>query len=242
MKDLPIRTNHSGGGRRWHTLSKDPDDFTEAMNAHGGVLVRTRVESTEWVTEETKTASMGLGLVFVERCQVGQRWSISVVEPDPDEGTTGHILLQRERALVGSLTLAEQEGGLLRGQKFRWYSADEPMPRPTDSQVLAVVEGRPAKSDADALREQVADLRVQLMREKAADDLKRQVVLALAQRDYLLGPEAADERSAWSAAVADDDPKHLRKNLLHWVTVNADEIGLVDIDGLVDELMPGGEG
>ncbi len=232
MDALPIRTNHSPQGTRWHSLSRDSLDFTEGMNAHGGVLVRTCVEFAEYPSESIKPAS--LSLVFVSGCQVGQRWSIQIVEEDPAEGVKGCIMLQRETALVGSLTLAEQDGDLLRGRKFRWYSADEFMPEPTDTQVRHLAKNICPPSDADALRNDLERARETIAQLRG---FGRDLIRARLQRDYLLPSDAS-----WSSALAHDG-RHRSAIVAELMEIGEQHIEFVGIDTeeleeIVAEMVP----
>jgi hypothetical protein len=62
---------------------------------------------------------------------------------------------------------------------FRWFCADDPMPRPTDEQVRAYVDGLPPPSEADSLRRELDKMC------ERCDATDEQIGVVRAQRDEM---------------------------------------------------------
>jgi hypothetical protein len=172
--EFPI-TQGSHVGCRWHDIeyNKSNDDRVEAMNLHGGrVLVRTTQRDQEPATDEgTYSISTSTSMIHLNDAMVVKRWAPHVREPyfDEDEGrdVPGVIVLSIEYSLAPPTWthLRSKDTDLLRREHgterstFRWFNADESMPRPTDEQVRAYVEGLPPPNEADSLRRELDKMR-----------------------------------------------------------------------------------
>lgn len=184
--------------RRWHQIeSTNSDDVTEAMNIPGGVLIRSTRKHHEWLTEETATAAMSCSIAHVEGLAVAQRWTVELVDADPDEDCEAFIGLSREVFLTTPLMVFEDsrrglviEASAGRPARFRMYSADEDMPALPDEIVRAVAENRRPPTEIEALRSEIDWLKVELAETQGVADYY------LAQRDHLLGDLTWDEATA----------------------------------------------
>jgi hypothetical protein len=172
--EFPI-TQGSHVGCRWHDIeyNKSNDDRVEAMNLHGGrVLVRTTQRDQEPATDEgTYSIATSTSMIHLNDAMVVKRWAPHVREPyfDEDEGrdVPGVIVLSIEYSLAPPTWthLRSKDTDLLRREHgterstFRWFNADESMPRPTDEQVRAYVEGLPPPNEADSLRRELDKMR-----------------------------------------------------------------------------------
>ena len=175
---FPIKQG-SHVGARWHDIefTKPSDDRVEAMNLScGRVLVRTTVRSSEYEYGEDgqpPTVAVSTSMITINDAMVVKRWAPHVIEPAVDEETgdkdPGAIVLSMEHRIApptwkplrsGNADLLRCEHGVER-PTFRWFCADDTMPRPTDEQVRAYVDGLPPPSEADSLRREL-----DLMRER----------------------------------------------------------------------------
>ena len=193
---FPIKQG-SHVGARWHDIefTKPSDDRVEAMNLSGGrVLVRTTVRSSEYEYGEDgqpPTVAVSTSMITIDDAMVVKRWAPHVIEPAVDEETgdkdPGAIVLSMEHRIApptwkplrsGNADLLRCEHGVER-PTFRWFCADDTMPRPTDEQVRAYVDGLPPPSEADSLRREL-----DLMRERYLEAEERVSEARGAKDDY----------------------------------------------------------
>lgn len=169
----PIEVSRRNTGRAWHRIDEvvHDGDVTDAMTIDcSSTLIRTTVTRHGEVDNSVSTS-----LLVVPGVVVAQRWQVAVVEPwlDDEDGTRhpGTTLLTTQAAVIsrpelrhdqttapGGLPVYTSEAGGRFG-RFRWYSADEPMPMPTDEQVYAYLEGLPAPSEVESLRRELDKMR-----------------------------------------------------------------------------------
>jgi len=169
---------------RWHRLVVNRDDTTEAMNIHGGVLVRTTAQTIQLFRESSPSTS----LTFIPGLVVAQRWEVELVKADPCEGREAFIGLARV-VLLSTPLMIHDEGNRSRGMmleasgskpaRFRLFSADETMPTPPDEIVRAIAENRRPPTEVEALRAELEAARQELT----------DIELAVADHDPLAGPE-----------------------------------------------------
>jgi len=175
---FPIKQG-SHVGARWHDIefTKPSDDRVEAMNLSGGrVLVRTTVRSSEYGEEgQPPTVAVSTSMITLTDAMVVKRWAPHVSEPEVDEETgreePGVIVLSIEHRIAPPSWIVYPDG--------RWVCADDPMPRPTDEQVRAYVDGQPPPSEADSLRREL-----DLMRERYLEAEERVSEARAAKDDH----------------------------------------------------------
>ena len=182
---FPIKQGSHIGGR-WHDIEFNTasGERTEAMNLHGGrVLVRTTVRDSEYGEEgQPPSIAVSTSMLTLSDAMVIKRWAPHVIEPhfDEEEGREepGVIVLSVEQRIApptwthlrsGNTDLLRPEyassptglppAGASTRPVFRWFCADDTMPRPTDEQVRAYVDGLPPPSEADSLRRELDKMR-----------------------------------------------------------------------------------
>jgi hypothetical protein len=172
---LPI-TKGSTDGARWHDIEyqRSSSDRCEAMNLRGGrVLVRTTLRDTEPATDEgTYSISTASSMIVMEAATVAKRWQAQVTEPEFDDDgdhIPASILVNIEYSIVPHTGVRRGMGELLRfvptetghpsRLEFCWFDADYPMPRPTDEQVRAYIDGLPPPREVDSLRRELDTMR-----------------------------------------------------------------------------------
>jgi hypothetical protein len=131
--DLPIRISRApspANTARWHTIAQASDDTTQAMDTPTGVIIRTMVEGQ---------IGPVVGMVAVEGVCVAKRWSVILIDADPDDGTAAGILVYPEIALRARARMPSTEASPMLYSEFRWYHADDPMPDPTEDQIREAV-------------------------------------------------------------------------------------------------------
>ncbi len=170
-----INFSRTAVGHYWHHIewAKDRSDSTEAMNLQcGAVLVRTAIRHEEWTSEEQMASSMGVSLVKLDGVAVAQRWAIAIKHPYTDEEDgrdyPGSVNVITEYAIISRSTLRGHEHEIpalvtedaeTKQPMFRWYNADDDMPRPTAEQVHAVALHTPIPNEVDSLRRELAEMR-----------------------------------------------------------------------------------
>jgi hypothetical protein len=193
-------------GARWHDIEFNTasGERTEAMNLHGGrVLVRTTVRDSEYGEEgQPPSIAVSTSMLTMSDAMVVKRWAPHVREPEVDEETgaeePGVIVLSIEHRIAPPTWTHLRSGNtdLLRPEYvsvpaglppasaptrpvFRWFCADDPMPRPTDEQVRAYVEGLPPPNEADSLRRELDEMR------ERCDEADEQIGVVRAQCDEM---------------------------------------------------------
>jgi hypothetical protein len=135
------------GGHRWHPIAGGGGDVTEAMNIAGGVLVRTTVTHDEWTSEESKASSVGVSMVRIEGWTAAKRWAVRVEHPhfddEEDREREGAIYIEVEYDIIQqrSVSIVRElivQNPVTKRPEFRWYFANDDMPRPTPDQARAV--------------------------------------------------------------------------------------------------------
>jgi len=166
----PIEISYRTPGRSWHRLDGGGHGMTEAMNLDNlTTLVRTTF-ILDGIDGDERAVSTSMLLVVSD--VVAQRWVAEVCEPWFDDESKryvdGKIRVSKEVAIIPRKQLrfdeTEAPGGLpvytaKHGKRFRWYSADAAMPKPTEEQVRACIEDLPEPSEADSLRRELERMR-----------------------------------------------------------------------------------
>ena len=183
-RSLPISYGTNVACRRWHDIElvKPAGDRTEAMNQPGGiVLVRTTLRNTEYSGEDSFcSTTVAASVICLKGMMVAKRWLPRVVDAWVDEENQRHhpgmISVDEEFSLVPASEVSGDPGdsGLLKSEsyikhaegdsytkhsEFRWFDADEFMPRPTEDQVRACVESLPPPSEIESLRNELDKMR-----------------------------------------------------------------------------------